>query len=184
MRRPRDLTEEELALWQYVTRNVTPAFGRRSSAARHPQPEAPPPPPPEAAAGPPPPPRRSLPQQPLQLGASDGIDRRTAQKFARGALAITNRLDLHGLSLRDAQAAVSGFVKRSHAAGDRCVIIVTGKDRTAHPGGEGRGRIRREALHWLEHPSLRPLILAVREAQPMHGGSGALYVLLRRQRTA
>jgi DNA-nicking Smr family endonuclease len=36
---------------------------------------------------------------------------------------------------------------------------------------------------WLEEPALRPMILAREPAQPRHGGAGALYVLLRRQRS-
>ena len=177
----RDLTEEELALWRFVTRRVTPHHGHGVTPAaptpRHPQPDEPPAVPREQA----PPPRRVAPA-PLALGANAGIDRRTAQRFAKGQMAIEGRLDLHGRTLKEAQAAVSGFVRAAANDGQRFVIIITGKGGADREPG-GRGRIRAEAIHWLDHPSLRPLILAVREAGPRHGGAGALYVLLRRHRS-
>lgn len=173
----RDLTEEEFALWRFVTRRVTPHYGRAvppaAQAPRHPQPDEIEPPPPHQPA----PPRRVVPA-PLALGATAGIDRRTAERFAKGRMPIEGRLDLHGRTLKEAQAAVSGFVRAAASGGQRFVIIITGKG-----GPDGRGRIRSEAFHWLDHPSLRPLILAVREAGPHQGGSGALYVLLRRNRS-
>ena len=35
---------------------------------------------------------------------------------------------------------------------------------------------------WLNEPALREHILAFNHAQPRHGGTGALYILLRRTR--
>lgn len=166
-------------LWRYVTRNVTPYRPQR-----HPTPEpatparetrakadveadfsAPSPPPVKRAA------------QPLKLGAVTAMDKRTAQRFKRGDMQVDGRIDLHGLTLDQAHGALSGFIRRSHARGARCVIVVTGK------GGErGVGKIRRETPEWLSRPDLRPLILAVTEARPHDGGAGALYVLLKRTR--
>jgi DNA-nicking Smr family endonuclease len=170
----RDLTEDELALWRHVIRDVAPYANNRparpplSPAARHPTPETPALPPAERHAAP----------RPLVLAATDGIDRRTARRFARGEMTIDARLDLHGLTLREAHAAVDRFVRRCADEGRRLVLIVTGKG--AHR--QGGGRIRGEALHWLDHAALRPLILAIHEAGVRHGGAGAFYVLLRRQR--
>ena len=95
---------------------------------------------------------------------------------------IEGRLDLHGRTLKEAQAAVSSFIRAASGAGLRFVIIITGKGGPDRDSG-GRGRIRSEAIHWLDHPSLRPMILAIRHAGPRHGGAGALYVLLRRNRS-
>ena len=168
----------DLDLWRHVTRNVTPYRPQR-----HPTPE---PAPPAAdqpsareremdfAAPSPPSARRAA--LPLKLGATAAMDKRTGQRFKRGEMAIDGRIDLHGLTLDQAHGALSAFIRRSHARGARCVIVVTGK------GEKGGGRIRRETPEWLNRPDLRPLILAVTEARQQHGGSGALYVLLKRAR--
>jgi DNA-nicking Smr family endonuclease len=101
---------------------------------------------------------------------------------------IEARLDLHGMTLAEAQPAVHDFIRRHHAAGTRCVLIITGKGKTGPAAGSipwyepGRGGIRRDFTRWLEAPDLRPLILSVSPARAAHGGAGAFYVLLRRKR--
>ena len=172
-RKPRSLTDDELTLWRHVTRQITRRFGaadhrvtlqQATATPRHPEPE----PSTDADVSP----RRSAPTlAPLMLGATDGIDRRTAKRFSRGELAVDARLDLHGLTLAEAQPAVARFLRRAASEGRRFVILVTGKGNPG-PSGQGGGRIRSEAMHWLAHASLRPLILAVREAPARHGGSG------------
>lgn len=179
MRRPhRELTEDELTLWRHVTRNVKAHAGVRRvdpapQTARHPSPDldqlrvAPASPRPRASSSP----------GPLVAGVTAGIDRRTARRFTRGQMSIDARLDLHGLTVAEAHTAVGRFIRRAAAAGHRCVLIVTGKG-----GPEKPGRIRGESAYWLSEASLRPLILAIQPARPEHGGGGALYVLLKRQR--
>jgi DNA-nicking Smr family endonuclease len=187
-RKSRELSAEEQALWDYVTRNVKRPYGRTRTPAPAPpspvKPKATLPPPSQQAAQE----TQSLLPQPraLVLGASDAMDRRTAKRFARGEMTIDARLDLHGLNLAQAESAVTGFIHRAAASNYRCVLVVTGKGRRGHDTSNdlepSRGRIRSEAPHWLNRPSLRPLILAVREAHYRHGGGGALYVLLKRRR--
>jgi DNA-nicking Smr family endonuclease len=53
------------------------------------------------------------------------------------------------------------------------------KDSGDFDGGE-RGVLRRHAPQWLRDSSLRSIVLSVEEAGRPHGGSGALYVRLRR----
>ena len=48
---------------------------------------------------------------------------------------------------------------------------------------EERGVLRRMVPHWLRLPDLRHLVIGFEEASPQHGGSGALYVRLRRRRS-
>ena len=178
----REPTEEELALWRYVTRDVAPQHPHSVlRTARHPTPEPPPPPKRAAEIIAPPAPTPARPPvrpAPLALGATAGIDRRTAQRFSRGQMDIDAKLDLHGHTVSEAHMAVDRFLRRAAQGGFRGVLLVTGNG----GGSEGKGRIRSAAMHWLSHPSLRPSILAVREARSRDGGSGALYVLLRRQR--
>ena len=123
-RKSRELSADEQALWDYVTRNVKRPYGR----TRTPPPASPSPVKQQspttsrvekgAAQLSPPQPRA------LVLGANDGIDRRTAQRFARGEMTIDARLDLHGLNLAQAESAVTSFIHRAAAADYRCVLVV------------------------------------------------------------
>ena len=92
-------------------------------------------------------------------------------------MAIDASLDLHGLTQEVAHAALIRFVNGSAQLGRRCLLVVTGKGNR-----EGAGILRTQVPRWLNEPALRSLILAFAYAQPKHGGEGALYVLLKRQR--
>lgn len=114
------------------------------------------------------------------LSARDtaGIDRRTADRFLRGRMEIDEKLDLHGMTQSEAHAALDRFLDRAIVHGSRCVLIVTGKGR----GGSEPGVLRKAVPRWLNQIRHRGQILSFSPAQPKHGGEGALYVLLRRQR--
>jgi DNA-nicking Smr family endonuclease len=109
----------------------------------------------------------------------------------RGQLPIDARLDLHGWTQGEAHHALAGFIESAHAAGQRCLLVITGKGGRAKThdaddphggGGAVPGVLRAAVPNWLNQPPLRPLILGFAGAQPKHGGSGALYVLLKRKR--
>jgi DNA-nicking Smr family endonuclease len=104
------------------------------------------------------------------------IDKRTAERFRRGELAIEATLDLHGLIQTEAHRRLDAFIERAAAAGTRMLLVVTGK------GQNGGGVLRESVPRWLAEPGLRPRVLALAHAQPKHGGGGALYVLLRKKR--
>jgi DNA-nicking Smr family endonuclease len=172
----RDLSPEDAELWRYVTRNVQPYHptARRTPVAAPEEPSAP-----RALPSPEPPPARrpQRPAPPLVVGAAQDMDRRTAKRFKRGDLAVDGRIDLHGFTLEQAHAALNAFLRREHGRGSRCVVVVTGKGQR-----DGEGKIRRETPHWLNQPTVRPLVLAVTEARTRDGGTGAFYVLLKRRR--
>ncbi len=130
---------------------------------------------PRSRATPPPPAPTSKPARELRPGEAVDVDRRTGERLRRGQLRPEARLDLHGMTADEAHAALADFLRASHSRGKRCVIVITGR------GKLGSGVIRAETPHWLNAPTLRPLILAYAEAQPKDGGAGALYVLLRRE---
>ena len=176
--RLRRLSDEEIALWTEVARSVSRRRGASLPAPSKPSvprsPAAPPSAPAaraEAKAAKPP----ALPLAP--------IERRLKRALARGRGAIDAALDLHGMNQAEAHQALRGFLRHSQARGARLVIVVTGKggplDEPA-PLGQERGVLRRLAPHWLREPDLRQVVLGFEEAGRAHGGSGALYVRLRR----
>jgi DNA-nicking Smr family endonuclease len=114
---------------------------------------------------------------PAGLDPFAGIDRASALRLKRGLRAIEGRLDLHGMTQREAHRALCEFVTASRAAGRRCLLVVTGRGL----GSDGPGILQRAVPRWLAEDVLRDEILAIAPAQPRHGGAGALYVLLRRR---
>lgn len=111
------------------------------------------------------------------------MDAKAYRKLARGKLQPEGKMDLHGMTVDQAHSELKNFILRSHAKGRRLVLVITGKGRSA----DGfmpfqRGVLRRQVPLWLEQLPLAPLVLQVSTASPKHGGEGALYVYLRRQR--
>ncbi len=115
----------------------------------------------------------------LSHGDAPGVDKRTATRFRRGLMPIDATLDLHGHTQQSGRAALAGFLRAHRAAGRRCVLVVTGK---GLKDDWSVGALRQALPGWLNAPDLRRLILAYCHAQPHHGGSGAVYILLRRER--
>lgn len=115
----------------------------------------------------------------LGYGDAPGVDKRTATRFRRGLMPIDAKLDLHGHTQQSGRMALAGFLHAHRAAGRRCVLVVTGK---GLKDDWSPGALRQALPGWLNAPDLRRLILAYCHAQPHHGGSGAVYILLRRER--
>jgi DNA-nicking Smr family endonuclease len=186
-RRPRSrrLAADDLRLWHHVTRDVTPL---RGPATPDVEPAAPPPDPTPAPAlrplqrAAPPLSRRPAALPELQPGTIAGVDRATAERLRRGALTVDNKLDLHGLTQSEAHAALDRFLAGSAARGRRCLLVITGKGLGDGSDASRRGVLRQAVPRWLNEAPNRALILAVMQAQPKHGGAGALYVLLKRKR--
>jgi DNA-nicking Smr family endonuclease len=106
----------------------------------------------------------------------DRLDETTHRKLAKGRLALSGRIDLHGLTQGEAHGLLHSFLYRAHANGLRHVLIITGKGSSL--GSDG---ILRQAVpHWFATPSFRPLVSAYEFAHRSHGGDGAIYVRLRR----
>jgi DNA-nicking Smr family endonuclease len=108
----------------------------------------------------------------LTTAAAPGLDRRSAERLRRGARRIEARLDLHGLTQAEAHRALDEFLALADAAGQRCVLVITGKG----------GVLRAGVPAWINEQPNRSRVLAVMPAQPKDGGAGALYILLRRRR--
>ncbi len=187
-RRPRGLTEEDRALWNRVRKTAVPLrpdaphpIGNLPEAVEPPKPEAP----------------RREPIEPFRIGekASDtalparsaptvGMDRKRFTQLKRGKMKPEARIDLHGMTVAQAHPALNRFILDSQAAGRRLVLVITGKGDGAAAAGfpEGRGILRRQVPTWLRSAPLSSAVMDVTEAHLRHGGAGAFYVYLRRNR--
>ena len=111
------------------------------------------------------------------------MDKKTFQRLKRGKSRPEARLDLHGLTLDQAQGALFDFIPSARSRGLRLVLVITGKGRNRDRGGpipERMGVLRHQVPRWLGGPVLSAMVQQVTPAHPSHGGSGALYVYLRR----
>lgn len=116
-------------------------------------------------------------------GKVPGIDRRTALKIKRGKQQIDGRIDLHGMRQDEAHRALNGFIASAYRRGQRCVLVITGKGNRSGDGDRELGVLRRMTPFWLTDGTNKDKVLTYSPAQPQHGGSGALYVMLRRQKS-
>ena len=114
-------------------------------------------------------------------GVVVGLDPRVARRLRRGDFAWQAHIDLHGLTAAEARETVDRFILESFRAGRRCVLLVHGRGLNS----KDRTPVLKERLKgWLAHGRIAKVVLAFTTARPHDGGAGALYVLLRRDRSA
>ena len=189
----RRLAPEEAALWQRVIETVKPISGRKPSAPlparegpgmgaradaplaasskRQPGHRAP------AAAKPTPQPL------PVRKGrkSANTLDGSWDRQLSRGLVSPESAIDLHGHSLSSAYDRLDRGLEQAIAQGDRVLLLVTGKPpRPESERPHARGAIRAVVGDWLASSRHAGRIAAVRGAHPRHGGTGALYIVLRR----
>ncbi len=105
------------------------------------------------------------------------VDAALQKRFEKGDLPIDGKIDLHGMTLAEAHRRFTQFISRKINEGARFLLVVTGKG-----SAENTGVIRKNLPLWCDDQNLKPFILKLREAQQKHGGGGATYILLRRQK--
>jgi DNA-nicking Smr family endonuclease len=176
-KRRRVLSQEERVLWTAVTKSIAPL--REASTAEENDAAEPAPLAPtkmraaRAAPTVPPMPEKKSPPLLTPLG------RRMRARVARGKEPIDGRIDLHGLTQSEAHAALLGFLRSANAREARLVLVITGKGRR----GEGEsGVLKRQVPQWLALPEFRDLVVGLEDAHVSHGGEGALYVRVRRNK--
>ncbi len=178
----RRLTEEEHALWERLRETVKPLKRPRKAPAK-------------TASSPKPLPKRNssmMPNTEISTAAAKSakaqpslapLEQRTRRRLARGSVEVDARIDLHGMRQERAHAALAAFLRSQQALGARIVLVVTGKGRPESEGaGEGRGVLRQSVPRWLAGNEFRDVVVGFEEAHRRYGGSGALYVRIRRRR--
>jgi DNA-nicking Smr family endonuclease len=174
----RRLAPEERALWEKVIASVRPLAPRKPSEELAP-PAAPEPAP---AAKAPPAPRKAPPAPPKKAEPGTTLDGSWDKRLAQGLVQPDLTVDLHGHNLATAYDLLDRRLDQAVSTGARLLLLITGKPPTDERRPVQRGAIRAAVGDWLAASSHAGSIAAVRGAHRRHGGSGALYSVLRRRR--
>ncbi|MEO8241636.1 MAG: Smr/MutS family protein [bacterium] len=113
------------------------------------------------------------------------MDAKAHTRMTRGKLQPEARIDLHGMTLAEAHPDLIRFILNAQSAGLRLVLVITGKGKPGPDHGpipQRLGVLRHQVPQWLRQVPLGPAVLQITEAHLKHGGSGAYYVYLRRNR--
>ena len=102
------------------------------------------------------------------------VGRRTMRKLARGSFSVQSEIDLHGMTVPEAKVCLREFVKDASLRGLTCIRVIHGKG----IGSGERGPILKSKVNnWLRRWDE---ILAFVSTKQVHGGTGAVYVLLKK----
>lgn len=104
-----------------------------------------------------------------------GVQKNTVRKLKKGQYVIQGELDLHGYTVAEAKPVLSRYVKYAISAGKTCIRIIHGKGK----GSKNRLPVlKNKVAHWLQQDGD---VMAFVSAPANDGGTGAVYVLLKKQ---
>ncbi len=105
----------------------------------------------------------------------DGVQRSVLRKLKSGRYAVQSEIDLHGLTVTEARSELGAFLHGAGERGHTCVRVIHGKGRRNADNGP---RLKPAVNQWLQR---NRQVVAFCSARAVDGGTGAVYVLLRRQ---
>ena len=103
-----------------------------------------------------------------------GIQRSVLRKLKSGRYSIQSEIDLHGLTVSEARLELSDFLKAAQERRHLCIRVIHGKGR--HQTNKSP-RLKPAVNQWLQR---NKQVLAFCSARVNDGGTGAVYVLLKR----
>ena len=195
-RKPRGLRPDEEALWQQVARTATPLSNipkknllTQSITPKKPEPtEKQPIPAFRIGSKTSTAPARHDIAPSISHRVADAplrMDKRTHARMKRGKASPDGRIDLHGMTAAAAHMALTAYLMRSFSDGKRLVLVITGKGRQSSEDGPiptRTGVLRHQLPDWISLPPLNQIVLQMTQAHQRHGGSGAFYLYLARNR--
>ncbi|MDX1405249.1 MAG: Smr/MutS family protein [Woeseiaceae bacterium] len=102
------------------------------------------------------------------------VGRRTMRRLARGNYSVQDEIDLHGMTVPEARDALHAFLESCLKRGHTCIRVVHGKGLgSGHRGPILKSKVNKWLRQWKE-------VLAFVSARQVDGGTGALYVLLKK----
>ena len=112
------------------------------------------------------------PGEPLGM-KKPGVQEGVYKKLRLGKYTPESHLDLHRLTIPEARVKVFDTINISQKQNQRCILITHGKGVKSKTPGKMKSHVN----HWLQQI---PDVLAFHSAQARDGGTGAVYVLLKK----
>lgn len=175
----KDLSKEDRLLWQLYTKSIKPAKAGQNLTV---QPFK----------------IKTLKAEPKQKFARPSVsnfdslknfDSNWGKKLKAGKVKPDGKIDLHGMTCVEAHEKLYRYLERAQKSQKRVILVVTGKGGPRKSGyadirysdfENSRGVLRREVPHWLSSGAMRHMIVSFQDARQSDGGTGALYVVLKR----
>ena len=113
-----------------------------------------------------------------------GLDKASLRRLTQGHMRPSISIDLHGYTIESARDLVWRAIREAQKHNDRCILIVHGKAGTGYRDdkgdlhGTGQALIKSHVNHWLQQVDD---VLAFCSAQAKDGGTGAVYVLIKKK---
>ena len=111
------------------------------------------------------------------------------KNIKKGSLKIDKKIDFHGETLLESEELFSKTIINCYKNGLRCLLFVTGKRLFApkHINDKNNpklyhGVIRNALIDWVKSKKFSKYILSFEQASIDHGGDGAFYVYLRKEK--
>jgi DNA-nicking Smr family endonuclease len=108
--------------------------------------------------------------------AANGVQLKLIKRLQKGHLPWEQGIDLHGLSIDEARNQLSHFIRSCFYQHCQSVLVIHGK---AYSQSGSMPLLKSYTNDWLRQ---LPEVLAFSSAQAKDGGTGAVYVLLKRKR--
>jgi DNA-nicking Smr family endonuclease len=107
----------------------------------------------------------------------------------KGSFNIDKKIDFHGKSLLESEEQFNNTIIESYNSGQRCLLFVTGKGLFKSKNYEEsdkpklyHGIIRSSFVEWARSKKYSKYILSFEQTSIEHGGDGAFYVYLRKNK--
>jgi Uncharacterized protein conserved in bacteria len=111
------------------------------------------------------------------------------KNIKKNILKIDKKTDFHGKSLLEAEEIFSSTILECFKQNKRCLLFVTGKGLFKAKDNDHNikprlyhGVIRAEFFNWVKSKKFSKHILSFEQASIEHGGDGAFYVYLRKNK--
>jgi DNA-nicking Smr family endonuclease len=109
--------------------------------------------------------------------AAPGVGSGITRSLHGGRYSIQDHVDLHGMTVGEAEEILHTFLKRAVSENKRAVLVVHGRGLRS----PGPPVLKNHVFLWLTRGPLRKYVIALTSARSCDGGAGATYVLLRRR---
>ena len=118
---------------------------------------------------------------------------KTKKLLKKGKMPIDKKIDLHGKTLQEAENEFIKVIKKNYYENRRCLLFITGKGLSSKQNQDEHnqinkpklyyGKIREAFIGWANKTELSKFILTYERAHIEHGGDGAFYIYLRKNKS-